>query len=107
MDAIRKAMLLGLGAIRVTQREAEQIIDLLIKRGEISVKDRPAMVDRLLREAEVRKSELEGKVAASVQKVMTDVGLPTQKDFKSILKRLGEMEKAMSEPKKAKRGKKV
>ena len=107
MDSFRQAMLLGLGAISVTKEKAEEIIDVLVKLGEIEMKDRAATVEQLLKEAERRKSELEGKVSASVRKVMTEAGLPTQKDLKTILKRLDDMEKAISKPRSRRRGKKI
>jgi polyhydroxyalkanoate synthesis regulator phasin len=95
MDTIRKAMLLGLGAISLTKEKAEEIIDDLVSRGEVSRKDQNEMVDRLLKEAEAQKDELERKVATTVQKAMDDLGLPTQKDFKGIVRRLEEIEKAL------------
>jgi polyhydroxyalkanoate synthesis regulator phasin len=52
-------------------------------------------MDRLLREVSTQKAKLERKVASSVQKTMSDMGLPTKKDFQPILKRLDAMEKAI------------
>jgi len=106
MDAIREAMYVGLGAISLTQKKAEEIIDDLIRRGEVSANNRAAMMEQLLKEAESQKNALEGSITESVQKVMTAVGLPTQKDFNSILRRLDEMEKAIGTMKRRKRGKK-
>jgi len=106
MDTIRQAMYLGLGAISLTKKKAEEIIDDLVKRGEINVNNRAAMAEQLLKEAELQKDALKGKVTELVQKVMTDVGLPTQKEFKSLSRRLDEMEKAVGTMKRTKRGKK-
>ena len=106
MDTIREAMYAGLGAISLTRKKAEEIIDDLIRRGEVSANNRAAMMEQLLKEAESQKNALEGSITESVQKVMTAVGLPTQKDFNSILRRLDEMEKAIGTMKRTKRGKK-
>jgi len=104
MDTIKKTMLLGLGAISLTKEKAEGIIDDLVKRGEVKEKDRTVMLEKLLKEGEMQKNELEGKISASVQKVMTSIGLPTQKDFKNILKRLDGIEKAIGSPNDVKKG---
>ena len=106
MDTINKAMFLGLGAISLTKKKVEEIIDDLVKRGEMNAKDRAVVVERLLKEAEMQKDELEGKLGASVQKVMTGMGLPTQKDFQGILRRLDGIEKAIGTMKIDKRGRK-
>lgn len=96
MDAMRKAMLSGLGALSLTKEKAEEIIDDLVIRGEMSEKDRTAMVEQLLKGVQMQKEELQGKVTSSVRKAMTDIGLPTQKDLKSVLRRLDAIEKAIS-----------
>ena len=95
MDLIRKAMYLGLGAVSLTKEKAEEVIDDLVKRGEAKESDRTKMLDSLLREGEMQTKELEGKIASSVQNAVTAIGLPTQKDFKNLLKRLERIEQAI------------
>lgn len=104
MDPIKKAMYLGLGAISLTKEKAEGLIDDLVKRGEVREKDRSKMLEKLLKEGETQKNELEGKITSSVQKAMTSMGLPTQTDFKNVLKRLESIEKAISTPSSVKEG---
>jgi polyhydroxyalkanoate synthesis regulator phasin len=93
MNTMRKAMLFGLAALSLTKEKAEEIIDDLVKRGEMSEKDRGAMVEKLLKEAETQKGVIEEKVSALAQKIMTDMGVLTQKDLKNILKRLDGIER--------------
>jgi len=104
MDPFRRAMFFGLGVISLKRKEAEEIIDDLVQRGEMSRDDRTPMVERLLKEAQMQKDELEEKVAVSVQKTMNDIGLPTQADFKKIENRLEGIEKAIAPHKREKRG---
>jgi polyhydroxyalkanoate synthesis regulator phasin len=96
MDAMRKAMLLGLGALSLTKEKAETIADDLVKRGEMKEKDRGKLVKKLLQGGEAQKQLVEDKVTAVVQKTMADMGLPSQKDFKNIVRRLDGIEKAIS-----------
>ena len=96
MEIIRKAMLLGLGALSLTKEKAEEVIDELIKRGEVSKEERFKMVDKLLKEAEKQEEELTGKINETVQKVITKMGLATKKDLEDISKRLEEIEKRIS-----------
>ena len=96
MDIIKKAMLLGLGVISLTKEKAEELVDDLIKRGEVTREERFKMVDKLLKEAEKQERELVGKISETVQKVITDLGLPTKKDLDEISKRLEAIEKRIS-----------
>jgi len=107
MNTITKTILLGLGAVSLSKEKAEGIIDDLVKRGKVKERDRTTMLERLLKEGEMQRYELEGNVTASVQKVMADMGLPTQKDIKNILKRLDGIEKAISGPNSVKEGAKA
>ena len=93
MHMIKKAMLLGIGLISLTKEKAEEIVDDLIKRGEVSREERFKMVDKLLREAEKKEEELTGKINEIVQNTITQVGLASKKDLEAISKRLAEIEK--------------
>ena len=104
MDTIMKTLYGGLGALNLTKEKAEEIIDDLVMREEMSANDKKAMVEKLLLEAKKQKDDLEGKVFVSVQKVLTDIGLPTQQDIKSISRRLDAIEKAVGSMKRGKRG---
>jgi len=95
MGRIKKAMLLGLGLISLTKEKAEEIVDDLIKRGEVSREERFKTVDKLLREAEKKEEELTGKINETVQKTITQIGLVSKKDLEAISKRLAEIEKRM------------
>ncbi|MEW6326566.1 MAG: phasin family protein [Thermodesulfobacteriota bacterium] len=96
MDIIKKAMLLGLGVISLTKEKAEELVDDLIKRGEVAREEKFKMVDKLLKEAEKQEKELVGKLTEAVQKVITNLGLPTKKDLEEISKRLEDIEKRIS-----------
>ena len=96
MGRIKKAMLLGLGLISLTKEKAEEIVDDLIKRGEVSREERFKTVDKLLREAEKKEEELTGKINETVQKTITQIGLVSKKDLEAISKRLAEIEKRTS-----------
>lgn len=107
MDSFKKAMYFGLGALSLTKEKAETIADDLVKRGEMKEKDRDKMVKKLLAEGQTQKRLVEEKVSTVVQKAMTDMGLPTQKDFKNIVRRLDGIEKAINTPKSVKEGTKA
>ncbi len=96
MDIIKKAMLLGLGVLSLTKEKAEELVDDLIKRGEVTREERFKVVDKLLKEAEKQEEELFGKISETVQKVITDLGLPTKKELDEISKKLEEIEKRIS-----------
>lgn len=96
MDIIRKAMLLGIGVLSLTKDKAEEVVDDLIKRGEVASGDRFRAVDNLLREADRQQEEFTRKLSASVQKVLTEMGLPSRKDLDEISLRLKDIDTKLS-----------
>jgi polyhydroxyalkanoate synthesis regulator phasin len=104
MDTMQKALLLGLGVLSLTKEKAEAIADDLVKRGEMEEQDRGKMVKKLLEEGDTQKHVVEMKVSAAVQKALADMGLPSQKDFKNILRRLDGIEKAIGTPRRKNEG---
>jgi len=104
MDIIRKTMLLGLGIVSLTKEKAEGMVDELVRRGEVASQDRFKAVDSLLKEAEKQEEEFTRKVAGTVHKVMTDLRLPTKKDFDEVLKTLKSIEQKLSSADEKKNG---
>jgi polyhydroxyalkanoate synthesis regulator phasin len=96
MDIIRKAVFMGLGAISLTKDKAEELVDDLIKRGEVASSERFKTIDRILKEADKQEKEFQHKVSAAVQKVIVEMGLPTRKDLEEIGKTLKKIEAKMS-----------
>ncbi len=96
MDIIRKAVFMGLGAITMTKDKAEELVDDLIKRGEVASAERFKTIDKLLKEADKQEKEFQHKVSEAVQKVIVEMGLPTRKDLEEIGKTLKKIEAKMS-----------
>ena len=96
MDIVRKAMLLGFGVLSLTREKAEEVVDDLIKRGELATGDRFKVVDRLINESERHEEELRKKITGAVQKIVADLGLPTKKDLEGIGETLKRIEQKIS-----------
>ncbi len=93
MSAIRKIMLLGLGLISLTKEKAEEIVDELIKRGEIVKEERLKAIDKILEEAERQEKIISEKIGEIFRKIISEAGLPTKKDLAEVLRKLEEIEK--------------
>jgi polyhydroxyalkanoate synthesis regulator phasin len=93
LDLVRKAYLLGLGLASLTREKVEEIVDELVHKGEIAEKDRRQVLDDLLARAREEQKRLRGSVRETVQKVLTETGIPTQKEFEDLLERVSALEK--------------
>ncbi|MDW7679140.1 MAG: phasin family protein [bacterium] len=92
-DLFKKTVLMGLGAITITKEKAEQIVDELVKKGELAKDDRSKAIQDLLKKAEEQEKILVDKVSAEVNKAIEKLGLPTKKDLERLEKKIDELKK--------------
>ncbi len=80
MSVLKNTVLASIGVIQVTKAKAEQVIDDLIKKGELDKSDRKKAVMELLDKAEKSTAQLKEKVSRGADK--------TQKEISRIVKSL-------------------
>ena len=87
-DIIKKILLAGLGVATLTREKAEDIIEDLIKKGELTRKEKQGFLDDLLKATEKRKDEARNFVKEEVQKVLKSLNIPTGDEINALEKRL-------------------
>lgn len=93
IDLLKKGILMGLGAITITKEKAEQLVDELIKKGELAKDERSKAIQELLKKAEEQEKLLSGKVNAEIRKTMEKLGIPTRKDIERLEKKIDRLQK--------------
>lgn len=92
-DLFKKGVLMGLGAITITKEKAEQIVDELVKKGELAKDERSKAIQDLLKKADEQEKILIDKVSAEVNKAIEKLGVPTKKDLERLEKKIDELKK--------------
>jgi len=95
IDLIKKTYLAGLGLANLTREKAEEIVDDLIKRGEVAEKDRSKAVENMLNRIQEEQDKLFATVKDYVKKTVHEMGLPTRDEYLSLQQRVGELESAL------------
>ena len=103
MSILRNTILASIGALSVTKEKAEKIIDDLIKRGDLDKSSRKKAVMELLVKAEKSTSgwgkKIEKEVTRAqkeVTKVVKDLRLAKQSDFKKLETKVTKMTKILA-----------
>lgn len=91
-DFIRKTYLAGLGFASLTREKVEEVVDDLVKRGEVSEKDRSKAVDDLLNRVQEEQEKLFNTVRNYVKKSVHELGLPTRDEYVELQKRVEGLE---------------
>jgi len=90
---IKKGVLMGLGAITLTKEKVEQVVDELVKKGELTKDDGPQAVKNLLKKAEEQEKEFFDKISAEVKKAIAKMDIPTKKDIERLEKKIESIKK--------------
>jgi len=99
-SAINSVILAGLGALSLTAEKAEEIIDTLIKRGEVARKDRKDAINDLITKAEEQARKFSDTMKAQAEKwrgVKRDEHEDLKTEVRTLKKMLKRMEKHLAD----------
>lgn len=94
-DIINKVINLGLGAVLLTKENIEEVIDEMVKKGEIKKDEAKAQVNELFKKVLSSKQEIESKIEKIVEDVLHKLDIPTRKELQQMQKKLDEIIKRL------------
>ena len=95
-DAIKKAMVAGVGALNVTKEKVEELVDDLIKKGHLDKKDRAQVVRELVKKAEARSAEAKKWIEDSVMATLTRVKPAKEEEVDALKKQVDDLSKTVA-----------
>lgn len=87
-DILKKAFSLGVGLTIVSKEKIEQVVDDLVKKGELAPSESKQMIARLLEKGEEEQNELKRMVQEQVKKVLDSLDVATKQDLQELELRL-------------------
>lgn len=94
IDLLRRTYLAGLGLASLTGEKIEEIVEDLVKKGEVAEKDRKKLVEELIAKGREQREQLTESVKDTVQKVVYELKIPRRDQYEELLKRIEDLEKA-------------
>jgi len=92
---LRKACLLGLGAMVLTREKAEQLLSDLARSSEVLTGQQTDAVSELLSKGEKGRDRLESRLAEELAGVLAHTNLATKDDVKRLERKIDELKRAM------------
>ncbi|WP_434512127.1 phasin family protein [Desulfitobacterium sp. AusDCA] len=92
MDLLKKGLALGLGLAIVSKEQIEKVVDELVKKGDVSVAESKDLIHELVEKGEEQQKELNSKIKDQIQKLFTELNVPTQADIDRLEKRIANLE---------------
>ena len=92
VDALRKLLLAGLGALDLTEEKAKAVFNDLVARGEISEKDAKELVSSWTKRAAEHRGRLQEDVEQAVQRALSAIGIARLTEIDSLKAKIDELE---------------
>jgi polyhydroxyalkanoate synthesis regulator phasin len=97
-DFWNKAKHFGLGLMDFTKEKVEDLVDEMVKRGELSQQESSQAVAQIMEKAKAEQEALKDKLTAMIQKSVSDMGLARAADLEALEKRVAALEQKDRNP---------
>jgi len=94
-EFLRKVWFFGLGAMHATREKVEDMVEELVKRGEVSQQDSPQIVDEVLTKAREAQKALVEKIREALME--GDIKLARAADLEALEKRVAALEEKIKD----------
>lgn len=87
-EIMKKAVNLGFGAMLVTKENANELIEEMVRKGEIQKDETLAQVKETLKKILPSKEEIETRTEELVEKILHKLDIPTRHELHEMQKKL-------------------
>jgi polyhydroxyalkanoate synthesis regulator phasin len=87
-----KGLLAGLGLLEISREKLGEVVDELVKQGEVSAEEGSALIERLAARGEAGRKNLEAKAEALAGKAVHGMKLATADDLRRLEERVARVE---------------
>lgn len=96
-DLLKKAISLGWGLTIVSKEKIEKTVEELVKRGELAPTESKDLIERLVERGEEEKSQFKDFLREQVQRILTELHVPSGKQVADLERRIEELERKLAE----------
>lgn len=90
-DLFNKTILFGLGAITVTREKAEEIVEMMVKKGELSREDAQNMVNDFVEKGKKEREILQDTIQTELNQILDQAALATKEDIGRLEGKIDEL----------------
>ncbi len=95
LEIIEKTLLTGIGTLALTQKKAEELIDELKERLNLSEEEGKKLLDKMQNAVKENQSKLEEMAQLEVKKACERIGIVTTEEFTKLKKKVEQLEKQL------------
>ncbi|MCK5126601.1 MAG: hypothetical protein KAR42_10120 [candidate division Zixibacteria bacterium] len=96
MSILRNTVLAGVGFISLTKKKAEELIETLVKTGDLSKSEKKEAVLELLSKAEKTAKSKTKKISADIEKGLESIAWANKVDFEKLAKKVDKISRKLN-----------
>ena len=96
MSILKDLVNLGLGAVVMTKEKTEEVVNELVKKGEVSQDEGKELINELIEKGEKGKKEIEGQIEKIVKGIVEKLDISTKKEIEELKSEIEELKKKLS-----------
>lgn len=101
LEAARKVLLAGIGAVALAQEEIEEFVNRLVERGEIAEKDGKRLIREVMDRRKKEATKAEDEINKRIESVLERMNVPSKADVDALSEKISALSKKIDELKKA------
>ncbi len=101
LEASRKVLLAGIGAVALAQDEIEDFIGKLVERGEIAEQDGKRLISEIMDKRKKSTDKAEDEFTKRIEEILDRMNVPTKEDINKLGQKITNLTKKVDELKKA------
>lgn len=95
LEIVEKTLLAGIGALSLTQKKAEEVIEDVKERLNLTEEEGKTLLDKLQGAAKENQQKLEDLACEEVKKACDRIGVVTEEEFNKLQKKVTQLEKQL------------
>ena len=96
MSVVKSLLNLGLGALVMTKEKVEEVVNELVKKGEIGQEEGKELINDLMEKGEKSKKEIEDQIEKTVKGVLGKLDISTKKEIEELKSEIEELKKKLN-----------
>jgi polyhydroxyalkanoate synthesis regulator phasin len=97
LEFFERGFMATMGAVSLTREKTQEMVDDLVKRGEISKDEGKQLVDRMVRKGQEEQETFRKMVRQEVQVMLKELDLPDKQEIESLKEKIDTLTRKLDE----------
>ncbi len=97
LNAMRRLLHVGVGAVALAQDEVEDLVDKLVQRGEIAESDGKKLIKEFVDRRKAGTSKLSAEFEQQLEELLGRMNIPSKAEIAALSEKIGELTRKVEE----------